>query len=222
MANNRAGAEAFILKYIEALCPGGDNIKLYKTFFASMSNGEFDKYMQDIESGVKFLVIYAPNFNKNALSLERNFKIAEQLNHNFFERLWIGAKGSTPAYLTPIPYLVMDLPVRRASQLLVKKLAVAENNKSVDSMTGQLSSATKGARLSFPEMQVLAAMGLDNSIIELTKYRGGDVKGYAAMKAMLNKYGTTNMGTLANYASGVESTRTFKTFLNCMHIRNTL
>lgn len=89
-------------------------------------------------------------------------------------------------------------------------------------MSGQPTGDSKGSKISFPELQNLAAMGLDNSVIEMMKYRGGDLKGFNAMNAMIARYGTTNLKTLQNYSSGVESTRVLKTFLTSCHLRSTL
>ena len=131
-------------------------------------------------------------------------------------------KGDVPTHLTPIEYLVVDLPLRRASQLLIKKIKVPDHSNVIDALTGQPTGESKGATLSHPELQVCAAMGLEDSMVELMKYRGGDNKGIVALNGMLSKYGTANLKTLSNYASGVESTKTLKTFLTCMHLKSTL
>jgi len=222
MAGNRAKAEAYILKWVEQILPGGENVKIYKEYFSRTNDKAFDALMQDLSTGVKVLPIYTPNFGKNKLSVERNLNLAKELGFNFFNKLWMGAKDDCPKYLTPLEYVVMDLPVRRASQLLTKKLSVTDNNNSVDMVTGQLSSTAKAASISYPEIQVLSAMGMDNTVVELIKYRGGDSKGLVAMNAMINKYGTTNLKTLDNYAGGVASTASLKTYLTAMHIKNSL
>ena len=214
---DRKGAENFIIKMIGKIASGSDNVIIYKNLFAKMTNAEFDVFINK-----QFLPITVPNFTSTKISVKSNLELAKELGYNFFQKLWIGANNGNPTYLTPIPYLVVDLPLRRASQLLIKKLAIAENNKSVDTLSGQLSSATKGAKISFPELQVLSAMGLDHSITELMKYRGGDSKGFLAMNSMISKMGGANQKTLVNYSSGVESTKILKTFLTCMHISSTL
>lgn len=219
MAGNRAKTQDFILRYIERIAPGGDNLGVYKKLFASMNDKQFDAYIDELDKGTKWLVVFIPNFTGAKVSVENNLRIAEELGHNFFQRLWVGAKGSTPEYLTPVPYLVMDLPLRRASQMLTKKISIPEHNRTVDKLTGQPTGAPKGAKISYPELQVAAAMNLDNCMLELMKYRGGDRKGGDALKAMIGKYGTANLKTLSNFASGVESGKTLKTFLTCMHLK---
>lgn len=219
MSGNRKQTEDFILRYIEKIVPGGQNIAIYKKLFAEMDDQQFEQYMYDLEHGKKWLVVFSPNFAGPGISVENNLNVADELGHNFYQRLWIGKKGNTPEYLTPIPYLVVDLPLRRASQVLTKKISIPEHNRTVDKLTGQPTGDSRGSKISYPELQVAAAMNLDNCMLELMKYRGGDKKGGDALKAMIGKYGTANLKTLSNFASGVESGKTLKTFLTCMHLR---
>lgn len=219
---SRLEAQNYILKYIDKLLPGSENQKIYTELFANMSDEEFDRFISDLENDKKTLAIVAPNFGKQSLSTERNLAIAKEIGYQFFQRIWIEGDGDTPTYLTPIPYLVVDLPLRRQAQLLVKKISIPEDNKSVDDFTGQPTGKSKGARVSYPEVQVLAAMGLDNSLVELLKYRGGDVKGFNAMNDSISKRGGVSMKAIERFTSGVESTRILKTFLTAMHLKSTL
>lgn len=222
MNSKRMRTEEFILEMIEKLAPGGANKKIYKDYFDGLSDAEFHQYMLDLESGKKFLTVVAPNLSDVNISTANNLKLAKELGHDFFQRVWIGKRGSIPEHLTPVKHLVVDLPLRRASQMLTKKLKVPENNKVVDALTGQPTGESKGSKISYHELRVLSAMQLDNTTIELMKYRGGDVRGYSAMNGMINRYGKASLKTLANYASGVESTRTLKTLLTSAHIKSTL
>ncbi len=220
--SNRSGAEKFIISYISKLTPNTNNAKIYSKIFSTMSDKDFDQFMKDLESEKKFLVVIMPNFSENSLDVERNLQIADELKHKFFQRIWIEGKDDMPTYLTPNEYLVVDLPVRRASQLLIKKISVPKHNRVIDSLTGQPTGESKGAKISYPELQVCAAMGLENSMVELMKYRGGDARGGAALNGMIAKFGRANQATLSQYASGVESTVTVKTFMSAAHIKSTL
>lgn len=222
MAGNRAAATSFIVKYIGKLLPGSENAAIWKAKLEGMSDKEFSSFIDKLESGEEFLTIIAPNFGKQKLNTGNNIAIAEELGHNFFQRLWVSSTGDTPTYLTPIPYMVVDMPVFRASRMLTKKISVPKHNRVIDALTGQPTGESKGGRVSYPEVQLCAASGLDNCMVELLKYRGGDIKGNAALSGMIGKYGKANLTTLKQYASGVESTRTLKTFLTCMHLRSTL
>jgi hypothetical protein len=219
---NRKETQEFIIANIDALMPGSDNKKIYEDLFANMDDEQFDAFMKAVESGEKKLAIIAPNFGKQRLSVERNLGLAKKLGHNFFERIWIEGTGDVPTYLTPIPYMVVDIPLRRQAQLLVKKISIPEDNKTVDNLSGQPTGASKGSKISYPELQVLAAMKLDNCTTEMLKYRGGDMGGFVAMNKMISRNGGVSLKSIEPYATGVESTRTLKSFLTSMHLENTL
>jgi hypothetical protein len=220
--SNRIKAQNFIISYIDKLLPNSNNKEIYTKLFSNMTDEEFDKFISDLETGKKFLTIIAPNFDNSSLTLENNLKVADELNHDFFEQLWIEGDNDTPTYLTPNKYLVVDLPVRRASQMLIKKIFVPDHNKSVDSITMQPTGESKGAKISYPELQVTASMGLEDTLVELMKYRGGDVRGNTAYNMLLSKYGKVTLNTLSKYQSGVESTKSLKTLLTCLHLKSTL
>ena len=217
--SNRKKATEYILDWVNKFSPGNKNVEVYKNFFSKMNDDEFHQFIQDLKSGNKFLVYISPNFDDHPLTIENNLKMADELGYNFFQKIWMGETETTPSYLTPVEYMVVKLPIRRPSQLLIKKIKVPEHNKTVDMLTKQPTGESKGSRISFPELRQLAAMGLDNCITEMIKYRGGDQRGYAALNGMISKYGKANLKVLSNYASGVESTQTLKSFLTAMMLR---
>ena len=221
MAGNRKKAEQVIVSMIGELTPGSDNAAMYKRIFAVMNDKEFDDLMVGIEKGTKHLYVIAPNFEKT-LSVQRNLELAEKWGHNFFQKLWIEGDENEPSYWTPNEFLVMDVPARRASQTLVKKISVPPHNRAIDALTGQPTGESKGAKISYPELGVCAAMGLNRCMVELMKYRGGDIKGGAALAASLSKYGVASQETLKHYASGVVSTQTLNTFMICAGFKSNL
>lgn len=222
MAKNRQAAHNTAIAYIAKLTPGSGNAERYEKILSSMSDAEFDRYIQGLKSKDKILYVTEPIYGKKTISVENNLKLAEQLGYSFFQKLWIGGTGNSPTYQTPNTYLVLDVPVRRASQILTKKRSIPKNMRVVDSLTGQPTGESKGAKISYPELQVAAAMGLEKNMIELMKYRGGDTRGGAALSGMLTKFGKVSLDTLKPYASGVESTKLLNTYLLAAMLKSTL
>lgn len=224
MSPQRKAAQDFVIKWITEISPKGTSGKMYADLFASMDDGAFESFMSDIEAGKTSLAIISPNFSDTGISTERNLKIAKEpaINHNFFQRIYIGKEGNRSAYLTPIPYLVVKLPLRRQAQLLTKKIAIPEDNKVVDDFTGQPTGRSKGSKISYPETQVMAALDLTNCLTELLKYRGGDTKGFDAMNDSISKTGGASEKVIRRYAGGVDSTRTLKNTLISMMLSTTL
>lgn len=222
MAGNRKAVESFILEHVEKILPGVGNLQAYQNLFASMDDEAFHTWMKKLEQGDIRLCIIAPNQNASKLNVQNNFNIAKSLDHNFFERVWMDGKAGSPSYLSNPKYLIVDLPLRRQAQLLVKKITIPENTSSVDNTTGQPVGSSKGSKISYPELQILASKGLDNAIVELIKYRGGDRQGFNAMNDSIARTGRVYQGSIEHLASGVQSTQTLKTYLISAHLDNTL
>lgn len=219
----RAAVQKKLLERIQSLTPKSTkNRDLYEARLKGMSDAEFNRFIDRLASGEERLMIVSPNNENDGLSLDNNLKIADQIGHNFFTKFLVVGKDGLPNHLTPIEYLVVDLPVRRLSQTSDKKMKVPKSVKVVDSLTGQVTGESKGAAITGPEVQLLSAMGLEAPLIELMKYRGGDRQGRAALNGIVSKYGQASLKTLEKYQSGVESTASVKTFLTACHLKNNL
>lgn len=222
MAGNRKKAEKELLDGIEAILPGSENTQIYKNMLAGMSDKQFEKFIDDLDAGRVIPSLIVPNFGKIRLSVKRNLALAKLWAHEFFERIWFQDNDDRPAYLSNERYLIVDLPLRRQAQLLTKKISIPEDNKSVDDYTGQPTGKSKGSRLSYPEIQLMASAGLDYSILELIRLRGGDTQSFHAMNTMLSRHGSVSQKSIEPYGGTVQSKQTLHTLLTCMHYETTL
>lgn len=218
----RQRTEDFIIKYIEKIAPGIGNKEIYQKFFSNLSNTQFYDFMNKLEKEEINLAIFIPNSKANVVSIENNLKLAKELGYKFFSKLLISGKKDLPDHMTPVEYLILDLPFRRASQIISKKIKIPKSNRIVDSLSGQPTGISKGAKISYPELLILASMGLDNSIKEMISIRGGDNKAFLVYNNFIDKYGKVTLNSLENFKSIVKSTSTLKTFLTAMHIKTTL
>lgn len=219
----RQKATDYLLAHLDKIDPSGHNSKITGQQLAALSDEQFAQLMQDFEEGKDRPAIYAPAFGPVKLDVQRNLNLFKELGHDPFQQLWIGSTDpQTPRYLSPIKYLVMELPVRRQSQLLIKGISVTEHTRSVDQRTGQVAGDSSAAKVSYPELNILRGMGMEQTTKELIKFRGGDLKGFDAMNAMAYRQGEVSLHAIANSASGVESTSAMKVSLTSMHLSNTL
>ena len=219
---NRKAATAEIIRLVEKLLPNAGNKEYYEKRLGAMTDEQFDQYMQKLESGQETLSLIAPNLHDVKLTVENNLAIAKEIGHEFFEQLWLTDPTTGRVYLTPQKHLVIALPVRRQQQLLVKKIAIPQHNRSSDDLTGQPTGDSHGSSLSFPELQVMYAQGFDRSIEEFIKFRGGDLKALRAMSLQLIETGSANQDSIKRTPTKVKSTETLSTFLKGMHLANTL
>lgn len=220
--SKRSEVTNFIAEAIDKILPDGFNKKRILDFLNQKTDKEFEEYLINLKSGKERLTIIAPNGREIKLDLERNFKVAKEYNIDFFKRIWFDTPDGKGRYLSEDKYMVVKLPVRRQAQLLVKKISIPEDNKSIDALTGQPAGKSKGSRISYPEVQMLAAMGLNNTLSEFMKYRGGDIKGFNAMNTMIQRTGGVSLRAIEPYAGKVKSTETLSSYLTAMHLQNNL
>lgn len=195
MNNKRKLVEEKILTVIKTMDPKLSNYNRYIKFFESMDDNTFDKWMKDLEEGKVKLTLFTPNL-KVFIQEEDLIKAADLIGLELFERLRFKDKATGKYFLTPNKYLVTKLPVRRTRQFLMHKLSVAENDKKLDSLTGQVTSDDKSSSLSYPEAQLLYARGLKQTITEFMKVRGGDIHAFATFKQQLEESGEASLGSL--------------------------
>lgn len=222
MANaKRKAVEDYILKYVDKISGSKENVALYRDLFAKMTDKEFDNFMVRLKNKEINLSLVLPTGMDQGVSVENNYKVAKELGVEFFSNLHIGQNVDTPAYTTPNKFLVCKLPVRRAAQLLSKKISIPSNARQTDYMTGQVSSDSRASSLTLPELQVMIGIGCDASIKELLKARGGDLGELAALNKDLYNTGEAKQQNLATRSKGVVSTATLSTLFLGMHIRST-
>jgi len=222
MPGKRKEAEKLCLDRIEAMIPGSPNTKMLAEFFARMSDKEFEAFIAKLETRAVRIPVILPNFSDKTVSVARNLELARKWNHNFFERIWLHPGDGGEPYLSNHPYLIVDVQLRRQAQHVIKKRSIPEDNTSVDDFSGQPTGKSKGSKISYPESLILASAGMDESLKELMKYRGGDVRGFAAMEESISRFGSVSMKTLDVLGTEVQAKETLSIFLTCMHLENTM
>lgn len=220
MAKNRKAAQAVVLKMVADLDPSGKNTAVYEDAFKRMNDAQFDNWMQAIEKNQDYVSLIVDNNNNNKVTIENNLKVAKKWGVKLFHRLWLTDPNTGMTYLTPLEYLVLHLPVRRQIQTLENKVSIPEDNKHVDELTGQPTGPSKGSSISFPELQVLYGRGLDWSIQELIKFRGGDEKGMRELEKSVISSGGVSLEALKQLGTRNRSTVTLSILLKGMMLDN--
>lgn len=222
MAGNRRAAEAFIISHIDEMTNNKENVEFYKKKFKSMNDAEFEAFIDGLDNETIRLAVVEPNYSPNGfVSSEKLTEMCERLGRPIMQSIYYEGRDGLPSYKSPVKYPVYLVPVRRASQMLIKKVSVPPHTKVRDMLTGQVTGESKGATLSGPEGQFLGAMGANYSAIEKMKYTAGDARGEAAYIAMLSRYGRANQSVLEQFSSGVKVTQAVNTFLTAaMHRSN--
>lgn len=212
----------FVCTYLDKLLPGGKNGAFMRSRLEAMSEAELGAYVDKLESGEEIIPLTAPNLSDHKLSIERNLKLAKELGHDFFQHLRLTDPASNTTYVTPEKYLVVLLPIRRQRQLQRKKITIPENTQHVDELSGQVTGPSKGAKISMPELQILYSQDLNEPLLELIKWRGGDIKGQQLLYRSLMETGRASQRALMQTPTTVKSNQTLKVILEAMMLKNTL
>lgn len=218
MTPARQKCQKEIMKFLKELDSSGMNCEKYEKIFEEMSDGDFDDYMKGVADETKAFIIFAPIYKSNAITTENNIKLAEKYNLPLFERIEVTNHPNMPDYTSFQDFLLMDLPIKRQAQNIVTKCSIPENNRTIDYLTYQPTGESKGSKFSLPELNSLIAMGLHNSVEELSRYRGGDRGGFRAYNASINQLGSVRLSAISPYLTGVESTKAIRGILMGMHL----
>lgn len=218
----RKEATDYAIKLLSKFAGKNESVKEIESMLNNLSDKQFDEYMQQLLDGKETIPYIAANLGKVRLSSEQNLKIAEELGHEFFQRLWLTDPATGEVYLTPKKYLVVDLPLRRLQQHLLKKMRMPEDNQHFDEMTGQPTGPSKGSKISFPELQVLYSQDLGEVIRELFKFRGGDEHAYRALNKDALMSGIPSMNAVDGGDTRVKATEVLSILLKSAHLDNNL
>lgn len=218
---NKAAAIDDIIAVCKKIYPSEESMRILRSGLEKMNNEEFTAYLVRLQNEEDVIPLIVPNGKPPTLSLTRNLQVAKEIGHNFFQRLWL-PDGNGGEYLTPNPCFIVQLPVRRMAQIISKKAQIPQDDKTIDDLTGQPTGASKGAKVSFPEVQTYTALGLDKTLLEFLKYRGGDEAGYRAFTGSIKANGGVSMDAIKHEAGGVTSVKTVSIYLTGMHLSNTL
>ena len=219
-SKKRQVVQELILTTINTLDPSGANADRYKKQFSSWSDTQFNSYLEGIREGKIKLVLYVPNLKLN-IKLVNIFKAAHDLGLKLFEKIRLWDSTTRRYYLTPQPYPVVMLPVRRLKQFLFSEMSVPDSDAKIDSFSGQVVKPDKGSSISAVEMQTILSKGLKTSIAELIRIRGGDINAYADFKSQLEDTGVVSLNDVTA-DSRARSSVILSTYLRSMHIDNNL
>lgn len=189
------------------------NVLIYKSRFANMSDEEFTQFMEDLKNKKINLAVVQPTGRKNTVTVEKCMNLSVEMNVKILDN--VVYKTDTP-YIANFETAILRLPVKRTVQILSSKIGVPKDNKTIDSTTGQPVGKSKGAKITLPELQLLDAIGLNESLIELMKIRGGDQGAYRAYTASLENYGMASQEVINRYSTGVVSSKTLQSIYNSM------
>lgn len=195
IAKKKAAVIKHICSIMDIMDPSGLNSKRYHNMLDHMSAAEFDKWMHYVKEGKWQIHITAPNITNN-LSTTNLLKAADAAKCKLFHKLWMTDDATGQKYLTDSEFLVLNLPIRRQQQFLDEKMSVPDNDRKIDGMTGQVTGDSRSSSITNPEINILAARGLDATLKELVNVRGGNIAAYSEFRRQAEEGGSITLESL--------------------------
>ena len=214
--NNRKAVETYLYDFLDKLTRTKKNSDLYRGILSKMSDKQFKIWLDKRISGEEIISIIVPNGTDEDIDVEIAMNMAKEVGIEIFGKLTrtTADGGSTTS---PVPSLVVDIPISRPSQLIIKKMSVSKDDKT-DAITRQVTSSSGSSAISSPEINNIGSMGLKSVGTELFSMRGGDAGVYAYMKASIVATGEVDGDIARRYSTGVGSTNALKTFMVGRHL----
>lgn len=213
MNAERKEAQDIIIAFLTDFDKSKMNAEHYTKIFNKMSDKEFHELAEKVVSEEIVIPVHVPHFKEQGITVDNNIALGEKYGIPLKERV-LTTGADVPDHIGPYEFVLMDLPIRRQSQNLTKKISVPDDNRSIDYSTYQPTGDSKGSSLSHPELSVvLDGLGLKNTTEELIRFRGGDIGGFRAYNASAAQIGSINLSSLYPYTTGVESTKYVKSLM---------
>ncbi len=219
MGNREAFKKVYINGLKEVLAYNTEvrdkNIELFTRKIDSMSDKELDEFIDKLEAREFVMPVTIPN-GSNAMDYENNLALIEKHKIGFHKRVKIWRDGV--ATMSPIPRLIMEVPLKKPIQLLEKKRSIPIDQSNKNILTQQVTGSSKSMSITSPEIPLMAANGQVLSIKEGIKYRGGDVNAEIVLEKLADMGMDIDQNVLERYSSGPEVNNTVKQILLSMHL----
>lgn len=198
MTEKRKNIEKLIDETMMLMDPTGINSRKYKDMFQVMSDDDFSDWI------TKFLADEKSNFRvdieefgdgSRSLKFENVEKAAEHLGVKLFEYIYMPHLSSNPnrPVRSKQPVLVGYLNIKRVQQLATKKtgLSLSDNNR--DEMTNSAKGESKGGTMTGIENELLAGVGADEILSELSGARADNIAEYDNMLSSIAQTGSVKL-----------------------------
>jgi hypothetical protein len=201
----RKRIEDTIYKTLLLMDPTGINANKYRKMFQTMNDLKFSQWIEaflnDEKSNFR-LDIEEFGDGSRTLKFENVEKAADFLKIKLFEYVYLPHVSSNPnrPMRTKQPVLVGWLNIKRTQQLASKKTGLALSDDNRDDMTGAAKGESKGGTTTGIENEVLAGVGGDIILSEISGARGDNVKEYDNMLSAIAENGSVKLSDIKTNA----------------------
>jgi hypothetical protein len=225
MNEKRKQIETLVDGVMMKLDPTGSNSKKYRNMFQTMSDKQFadwaNAFFKDEKSQFRLDI---QEFGNVPLRFENIDAAAKFMNLKLFEYVYIPHVSSDPnrPVRTKQPVLVGYLNIKRPQQLVTKKTGLSLTDTNRDELSGTAKGDSKGGTTSGIENELLAGVGADEIISEISGARGDNVNEYDNMIASISETGSCKLADIKTTAYDKPTLLKSDIFLRAMGFKTDL
>lgn len=215
---NRMKAEQTIYELMDDLegTKDGFNANQYKKYFATLSDKEFDKFMDRLRNEEWFNLFYEMNMSdkKKCPSMNKLKKIMDKYKIPMTEYVAYPYKSvdkeNPPISNSPVPVLYET--VRPLQQLLSKKADYSSDRDHVNLLTGQVTGSSKSSTFSNMQTAALCTSNQQDKIKELLGPRADDPISKKKMLDQIAETGDFDINSIPIRTKDKQSLETLRVF----------
>ena len=219
----RKKATELAIAIVSDILPNTENGNLTRRRLDSLTDKEFEELMLRFQTGQDYLQIFTPIADdKYRLNIDNLHAVGKKYNIEFYQRIWMPEEDGSWE-LSNKKSMVIYLPLRVQQQLVEKKVSIPKNNRHSDALTRQATGKeSKGARISYPEVNAFLSMGLVKTSEEYLHFRGGSENGMRLIEQSIAQQGFAKADSLKPYTGTVGATTMLHSYLTAMMLKSTL
>lgn len=219
---NVKGFIQYIVDNIAKLEPNNKTAGILKKKLESMTDKQIHALYEELKAEKRYLPYYVPHDTTHEIDIKRWINLSKKLGVDTFVKLVQEDDTTGDLTVTDIEYWVTMVPGRRHLHYLDAKRSVPKDNKTRDTLTGQVTGASKGSSFSKPQLMGLLSRGCTSNALELMKYRGGDIAGGREFNKQLVNNGGVSLASLLQTKTTPTVTKTTGSYLTGMHLKHNL
>lgn len=205
MTDKRKKIQDMVIQTMQLLDPTGINAKKYQNMFLPMSDTEFAKWIEGFLADEKSnfrLDIEEFGDGSRTLKFQNIEKAAKFLNVPLFEYVYLPHLSTNPnrPVRTKLPVLVGYLNIKRVQQFVTKKTGLSLDDQNRDENTGRLKGDSKGGTMTGIENELLAGMGADKILSEISGSRADNETEYNNMLSEIAEHGSVKLENIKTNA----------------------
>ena len=201
MNDKRKRIQDLIDKVLRALDVSGKNAEKYRKMFQVMSDQLFEQWIKgflaDDKSNIRVdIEEFGPDSRR--LRYENIEKAADILGIKIFEYVYMPhlSTDSNRPVRTKEPVLVGYLNIKRPQQMVMKKTGLTLTDTNRDENTGAVKGESKAGTTTGVENELLAGVGADLILSEISGARGDNVTEYDNMLEQISRNGSVKLSDI--------------------------